>query len=95
MTYHSVQLPVDKEDDEEVVGVPEPFKVCTTLGLSGCPSHGTETSPHNPTSDGRTSLNTSKEESLDPFTWSVGRLDSQVGDIDYMSKSVDQAPDYE
>lgn len=36
---HAVQLPVDEEDDEEMVGVPEPLEVRTTTLLDGEPDH--------------------------------------------------------
>jgi hypothetical protein len=49
-----MQLPVDEKDDEQVVGVPEPFEVCTTLLLHRIPHDYEKTGGHDPTSDTRT-----------------------------------------
>jgi hypothetical protein len=85
-----VQLPVDKEHNEQVVGVPEPFKVLSALGLSGGPRHSTKTDPHDPASDGWTSLNTEQEEVLHSLAGIVCGLDGKVDNVDNVCEGVDE-----
>lgn len=44
-----MELPIDEEYDEKVVGIPESFKSCSTDFFSGIVYHGTQTSGHDPT----------------------------------------------
>jgi hypothetical protein len=46
-----MELPTDEKDDEEVVGVPETFKVGTPLLLAGEEDHDGKGSGHDPASD--------------------------------------------
>lgn len=51
---HTVELPTDEEDDEEMVGIPKLFESSvgtTTTLLHGEPDHYTECSGHDPSSD--------------------------------------------
>ena len=49
-----MELPVDEEYEEKVMGIPESFKVCSADFLSGKEYDETETSSHDPTSNART-----------------------------------------
>jgi len=44
-----MQLPVDEEDDEEVVSVPEDLKVGSSSLLDSEPNHDCKGSGHDPT----------------------------------------------
>ena len=48
---HAVELPVDEEDEEQMVRVPEALKVRPTLLLRRKPDHGPQGEPHDPSSD--------------------------------------------
>jgi hypothetical protein len=90
---HAMQLPVDEEDNEEMVGVPESLKVLSSLFLSGSPSHSTESNPHDPTSDSGSGLNAEQEEVLDAVGCVVGRHDGEPDDVDDMSQGMYEGPE--
>lgn len=46
-----MELPIDEEYDEKVVGIPKAFKVGSTDFFSGKEYYGGETSGHDPTRD--------------------------------------------
>ena len=52
---HAVKLPVDEEDNKQMVRVPEAFKVGPTPLLHRKPDHDSERKPHDPTGDTRAS----------------------------------------
>lgn len=45
---HAVKLPVDEEDDEEVVSVPESLKVLLLVLVERGPDHSRQTQNHDP-----------------------------------------------
>jgi hypothetical protein len=92
-TEHSVELPVDEEDDEQVVGVPELFKVLSSLVLTSVPSHRSKRHPHKPTSDGWTRLNTNEQEVNHSLPSGSRRVNGNPYDIDDMGECVDKRPD--
>ena len=65
---HDVELPVDEEDDEEMMGVPELFEICATFFLNGVPDHDTEGKVHDPTSETWTGCEIGDDESEDTLT---------------------------
>ncbi len=48
---HTVELPADEEDDEEVVGIPEALKVVPAPLLHSKPDHNAEDDGHDPASE--------------------------------------------
>lgn len=50
-----MELPVDEEDDEQVVRVPEPLKVSAAPLLNSKPHHDAKRSGHDPSSETRPS----------------------------------------
>lgn len=88
-------MPVDEENNEEVVGVPEPFKVLSSLALSSGPGHSAQRNPHNPTGDSGTRLNTQEEKGLHSSAGVVSGLNSEIDNIDYVGKGVHKGPDYD
>ena len=89
-----MQLPVDKEHNEEVVRVPEPLKVCTATLLNSKPDHDTESSSHDPAGETRTSNEVRSEEGHDlrAGTHCVGVCQSELGEIDHVCGDVDKTP---
>jgi len=53
-TEHAVELPVDEEDDEQMVRVPEALKVGPAPLLDRKPDYNPQGEPHDPSSDPRT-----------------------------------------
>jgi hypothetical protein len=49
-----MELPADEKDDEEMVGVPEAFKVGAPLLLAGEEDHDSKDNGHDPTSEAGT-----------------------------------------
>ena len=87
---HAVELPVDEEDDEKVVGVPELLKVGTAALLHGVPDHDTECGSHDPTSDTRAGRKVGLEERDEALAGRVGvRVGKgELGEVDHVRSDV-------
>jgi len=65
-TESSMNRPKDKEDDEQVVCVPESFKVCSARLLDGCEEHGHEGEEHDISRPSGTCGKVCEQPSLEP-----------------------------
>lgn len=87
-TKHAMKLPVDEEDDEEVMRVPESFEMGATTFLHGKENHDTQTENHDPPSNARACSEVGKEEN-DDFTAHLGGLcNCKFSKVDHMSNYV-------
>lgn len=92
---HTVQLPADEEDDEQVVRIPEPLETSTATLLHGIPNHDTESGSHDPSSCTRTGSKVGKEESHDSLA-GVLRIRVNHGEfskVDHVSTNMDSTTD--
>lgn len=94
-TEHAVKLPADEKDDEEVVRVPEPLKVCATPLLEGKEDHGKQAGGHDPPSSTWTSGKVRCQESNDTLTGGGRRCIShgQLVEVDHVGNDVDDCAD--
>lgn len=67
-----MELPVDEEDDEQMVRVPEPLEVSTATLLHGEPDHDGESSGHDPAGYAGTCCEVGGKEGNDPLAGSLG-----------------------
>ena len=90
-----MELPVDEEDNEQVVGVPEPLKVGATTLLNGEPDHDTQCSSHDPASCTRTSdeVGCDKGDNLLAGGLRVGVNHGELGEVDHVGDNVDNRED--
>ena len=88
---HAVQLPVDEEDDEKVVSVPEAVEVGTAALLHREPDHDPERGPHDPASHTGTGREVGHKEGDDTLTGCLRvRVDhGKICEIDHVGASVD------
>ena len=93
---HAVQLPVDEEDNKEVVGVPELLEVSTTAFLHGEPHHDAECDGHDPACGTRSGDEVGGDECHDPLACRVGvGIDHrQLGEVDHVCADVHCRPQY-
>jgi hypothetical protein len=91
---HAMQLPKDEEDDEKVVGVPEPLEVGTAFLLEGKPDHGTKDYPHKPTGDEGTNLEVSQDAIGELLTerLALSIVDGKTNEIYSVGKSMNNTP---
>jgi len=92
---HAMELPVDEEHDEEVVGVPEPLKVSAPSLLHGEPHHDTECCGHDPSRQTWAGDEVCSHKGPDPLAGGgEGRVEgSELIEVDHMGKDVDRGPD--
>ena len=83
----------DEEDDEEVVGVPEPFKVGTASLLHCEPHHDAKGNGHNPASRTRSGDEVGGQESDNGLARGGLSRNSQLVEIDHVGKNVDGRAD--
>lgn len=88
---HAVELPADEEDDEEVVGVPEPLKVGTAALLDGEPHHGAQSNPHDPSGSTWTGEEVGLKEQDDAVFGVGAGYDGQAGKVEHVRDGVDKA----
>ena len=86
-----MQLPVDEEDDEKVVSVPEAVEVGTAALLHREPDHDPERGPHDPASRTGTGREVGHKEGDDTLTGCLRvRVDhGKICKIDHVGASVD------
>jgi hypothetical protein len=68
-----MQLPIDEEYDEKVVGIPESFEIGSTDFLSGEEYYDSERNGHDPTGNTGTRSEVCAKESQNPLTGCLGR----------------------
>ena len=92
---HTVELPVDEEHDEEVVGVPEPLKVGAATLLDGKPNHDTERSSHDPAGNTGAGDEVCGEEGDDHLASGlrVRVRESELGEVHHVRGDVDERPE--
>lgn len=86
-----MKLPADEEDDEEVVGVPEPLEISTTAFLHREPDHDAQNDGHDPSGGTWTGEEIGFEEEDDAFLGVLARRDGQAGEIEHVCDDVDEA----
>lgn len=67
-----MELPIDEEDDEQMVGVPESLKMGTTTFLNGEENHCSQCCSHDPTSDSRSRGEVGSKESQKSLSSGLG-----------------------
>lgn len=87
-----MELPVDEEDDKEVVRVPEPLKVCPPPLLHRKEDHKTKRDGHNPSGRAGARDELGEDEGDDDL---AGRVvvcvgDGELGVVDHMRGDVDE-----
>ena len=87
-----MQLPVDEEDDKQVVRVPEALEVRPTLLLSCEINHDTEGCCHDPTCDARASNKVGTEESKEPLSRARPSEQGQFVEVDHVGDNVHDSP---
>ena len=89
-TEHTVELPADEEDDEEVVGIPERLKVGPAPLLYGIVDHDTEAGGHDPASEagsgGKVGVKEGDELGATGRGGSVGQR--ELGEVDHVCPDV-------
>lgn len=92
---HTVELPVDEEDDEEVVRVPEPLEVGTATLLNSEPDHDSEGGGHDPSSRTRTSdeVGGNEGKELLPEGYRVWIDHDELGKVDHVGDNVHDGED--
>ena len=90
-----MQLPVDEEDDEEVVGVPEPLEVGTAALLNREPNHDTEGGGYNPASRTRASDEVGRNERkhLLASRLRIRVNHGELSEVDHVRHDVDNGED--
>lgn len=90
-----MELPVDEEDDEEVVRVPEPLEVRTAALLDREPHHDTEGGGHDPSSGTRAGNEVCGNECDDLLAGRlcVGVDHGELGEVDHVRDDVDDGED--
>ena len=90
-----MQLPVDKEDDEQVVRVPEPLETGTATFLNSVPNHDTESSGHDPSSRTGTSSKVGENECNDFLAGGLCvRINhGEFSEVDHVSTDVNSTTD--
>lgn len=90
-----MELPVDEEDDEEVVGVPEPLKVGPAAFLERKPDHHAERDGHDPARRTGTGEEVCTEEDGDPGEGGGrdGVLHGEARKVDHVREDVDGGAD--
>lgn len=90
-TEHAVELPVDEEDDEEMVGVPELFKVGTASLLHSVPDHDAQSGGHNPASKEGTTDKVGQDELFNHLAGrGTGNCEDQAREVDNVGQDVDK-----
>lgn len=84
-----MNCPHGKEDDEEMMRVPEPVKVNTTCLFAGSESHGSEANEHNVARDTRTSGKVYLKECDNVHANSRTHCRGETSKVDPMSDGMD------
>jgi len=90
-----VKLPVDEENDEQMVGVPEAFIVSPTPPLNRKPDHNPQAEPHDPSGDTRTSCEVGQQKDNEPLLGRICRRNGEVRKVDHVGKGVNDRPEDE
>jgi hypothetical protein len=91
-----MELPADEKDDEEMVGVPEAFKVGAPLLLPGEEDHDGKGSGHDPASDAGTGGKVSVEEG-DKLCGTCLRIrvgHRELGKVDHVGEDMHYGADH-
>lgn len=90
-----MQLPVDEEDDEQVVRVPEPLEVGAATLLNREPDHDSECGGHDPASGSGTGdeVGGDEREELLARRLRVRVDDRELGEVDHVRDDVDDGED--
>ncbi len=94
---HAMELPADKEDNKEVVGIPEPLEVSTAPLFPREENHDTQSQCHNPTGKTRTGCKVGSEEGDNFFAWGRGSRVGcrKPGKVNHMRSDMHNATDYD
>ena len=88
-----MKLPVDEEDNKEMVRVPEALKVGPTPLLNRKPDHDSERKPHDPTGDTRASCEVCQQEDDEPLLGRVCRRNGEVCKVEHVGDGVNDGPE--
>jgi hypothetical protein len=92
-----VKLPACKENDEQMVRIPEPFKVRTTSFFQGEKDHDKETGRHDPARNARTrgEIGDQKIGKACAESLCIGVKHGKAPEVDHMCKDMDDSADYD
>ena len=90
-----MKLPIDEENDEQMVGVPEAFKLGSTPLLDRKPDHNTETEPHDPSGDTGARCKVGQQKDNESFLGGTRRGNGEVCKIDHVGEGVNDRPEDE
>lgn len=88
-----MELPVDEENDEEVVGVPEALKVSPTPFLHREPDHNPQGEPHDPSGDSRASCEVGQQKDDEPVLGGTFGDDGEFCKVKHVSDGVNDRPE--
>ena len=88
-----MELPVDEEDNEHMVRVPEALKVSPTSLLHRKPDNDSQGEPHDPSGDPRAGCEIGQQEDDEPLFGGLCRLDSEVGKVEHVGDGVNDGPE--
>ena len=90
-----MKLPVDEENDEQMVGVPEAFKVGFTPLLHRKPDNNSQAEPHDPSGDTRTRRKVGQQEDNEPLLGCICRRNGEVCKVDHVGNGMNDRPEDE
>jgi len=83
-----MELPVDEEDDEQVMGIPEPLKVNPALLLACKVSHNSKYDCHYPSCSTRAGGKIYRKEIDEVLAWTIAHRRSQLVEVHHMCDNV-------
>ena len=89
---HAVELPVDEEDDEQMVGVPKAFKVGLAPLFHRVPDDKNQTDEHYPAGDSRSSCEVHEQEVNERSSDRGGIRHGNFHEVEHVSSDVDDSP---
>lgn len=90
---HAVELPVDEENNKEMVGVPETLKVSPTPLLHRKPDHNPQGEPHDPPRDPRPGCEVGQQKDNEPLLGRICRRNSEICKVKHVGNCVDDGPE--
>jgi hypothetical protein len=92
---HTMELPAHKENDEEMMRVPEALKMSATAFLNGKKYHNAKTGSHDPSSHSRSGSEIGSEECNYDLTsvLCIGICQCKSGEVNHVGDDMDTSPE--